>query len=179
MPNGVICGGALDGSSQVGEIVTCHAMTARPADSFSAARDAAALNARSAKLSVPANAGRQRRICNDVIQILPAARAPRYSRTSPTPGTSARIISRGKGLSAILVTSGNPVRPRPHAALGWQPLPRGSARALHRDSVEDLADPGREVGGPVGLRDHRKILDPSVVGSGVGLPGIAGGHQHL
>ena len=30
MPNGVICGGALDGSNQAGEIVTCHAMTARP-----------------------------------------------------------------------------------------------------------------------------------------------------
>src|SRR3989442_6220460 len=31
MPNGVICGGAVDGSNQVGEIVTCQAMTASPA----------------------------------------------------------------------------------------------------------------------------------------------------
>ena len=30
MPNGVICGGAVDGSNQLGEIVTCHAITARP-----------------------------------------------------------------------------------------------------------------------------------------------------
>src|ERR1043166_9461779 len=30
MPNGVICGGAVDGSNQLGGIVTCHAMAARP-----------------------------------------------------------------------------------------------------------------------------------------------------
>jgi hypothetical protein len=30
MPNGVICGGAVDGSNHVGAIVTCHAMTASP-----------------------------------------------------------------------------------------------------------------------------------------------------
>src|SRR5215472_6100709 len=30
MPNGVICGGAGDGSNQLGEIVTCHAITALP-----------------------------------------------------------------------------------------------------------------------------------------------------
>src|SRR6516164_1567964 len=31
MPNGVICGGAADGSNQLGAIVTCHAMATRPA----------------------------------------------------------------------------------------------------------------------------------------------------
>ena len=30
MPNGVICGGAVEGSNQAGEIVTCHAMVTRP-----------------------------------------------------------------------------------------------------------------------------------------------------
>src|SRR5262249_32676418 len=30
MPNGVICGGAADGSNQLGAIVTCHAMAKRP-----------------------------------------------------------------------------------------------------------------------------------------------------
>src|SRR5512144_2055010 len=30
MPNGVICGGAVDGSNHVGAIVTCHAITASP-----------------------------------------------------------------------------------------------------------------------------------------------------
>jgi hypothetical protein len=30
MPNGVICGGAVDGSNQLGAIVTCHAMATRP-----------------------------------------------------------------------------------------------------------------------------------------------------
>src|SRR5262245_10848526 len=31
MPNGVIWGGAVEGSNQLGETVTCQAMTARPA----------------------------------------------------------------------------------------------------------------------------------------------------
>src|ERR1041385_1382250 len=30
MPNGVICGGGVDGSNQLGAIVTWHAMAARP-----------------------------------------------------------------------------------------------------------------------------------------------------
>src|SRR5262244_2570478 len=30
MPNGVICGGAVDGSNQLGASVTCHAITASP-----------------------------------------------------------------------------------------------------------------------------------------------------
>src|SRR5882724_7695200 len=30
MPNGVICSGAVDGSNQLGEIVTCHAIVTRP-----------------------------------------------------------------------------------------------------------------------------------------------------
>jgi hypothetical protein len=30
MPKGVICGGAIDGSNQLGAIVTWQAMTARP-----------------------------------------------------------------------------------------------------------------------------------------------------
>src|SRR5262249_40160445 len=37
MPNGVICGGAVEGSNQLGEIVTCHAMTRRPDGAGSAA----------------------------------------------------------------------------------------------------------------------------------------------
>src|ERR1043166_8081803 len=30
MPNGVICGGAVEGSNQLGASVTCHAMATRP-----------------------------------------------------------------------------------------------------------------------------------------------------
>ena len=30
MPNGVICGGAVDGSNQLGAMVTCQAMMASP-----------------------------------------------------------------------------------------------------------------------------------------------------
>src|SRR4029077_20311634 len=37
MPNGVICAGAVDGSNQVGAIVTCHATTASPAGAVWAA----------------------------------------------------------------------------------------------------------------------------------------------
>src|SRR5215475_14500665 len=44
MPNGVICGGAVDGSNQLGEIVTCQAMTARPAGVGAAAIDGLAPN---------------------------------------------------------------------------------------------------------------------------------------
>ncbi len=39
MPNGVIWAGAVDGSNQLGAIVTCQAMTARPAGAGSAAGD--------------------------------------------------------------------------------------------------------------------------------------------
>src|SRR5262249_18449948 len=42
MPNGVICGGAVDGSNQLGEIVTCQASVARPAGGPAAAAVAVA-----------------------------------------------------------------------------------------------------------------------------------------
>jgi hypothetical protein len=42
MPNGVICGGALDGSNQAGAIVTCHAITTRPEGAGAAADGTAA-----------------------------------------------------------------------------------------------------------------------------------------
>src|SRR5438309_503683 len=37
MPNGVICGGAVEGSNQLGAIVTCQAMVAWPAGACAAA----------------------------------------------------------------------------------------------------------------------------------------------
>src|SRR6185295_10112496 len=99
MPNGVICGGALDGSNHAGEIVTCHAMTARPAGSFAAAVDAAMLKARSAQLTAPTNAGRKRRTRNEIIRSLPAARPPQNSPTVIPGFVKARIIDRVRGLS--------------------------------------------------------------------------------
>src|SRR5256885_9788346 len=66
MPNGVICGGALDGSNHAGEIVTCHAMTARP--DGSAAEDCGAPNATSARTSEPSNPSLERRMCSGVIK---------------------------------------------------------------------------------------------------------------
>src|ERR1700730_9970196 len=53
MPNGVICGGAVDGSNQLGEIVTCHAMTTRPARAGAAAIDGLAPNSTMAMRSEP------------------------------------------------------------------------------------------------------------------------------
>src|SRR5581483_10204980 len=41
MPNGVICGGAVDGSNHAGEIVTCQAITTRPSGLYEAAAAAA------------------------------------------------------------------------------------------------------------------------------------------
>ncbi len=42
MPNGVICGGAVDGSNQLGEIVTCQAIVTLPDGAASAAVEAIA-----------------------------------------------------------------------------------------------------------------------------------------
>src|SRR5712671_2752092 len=53
MPNGVICGGAVDGSNQLGEIVTCQAMTTRPAGAGAAAIDGPAPNSTMAIISEP------------------------------------------------------------------------------------------------------------------------------
>src|SRR3954447_22833407 len=63
MPKGVICGGAVDGSNQLGAIVTCHAMTARP--------DGARCSAAVAATEVPNsnardNARRKRQACSDI-----------------------------------------------------------------------------------------------------------------
>ncbi len=60
MPNGVICGGALDGSNQLGEIVTCHAMTALPFGSGCWANDEAEAKASAAGSSPASKATRQR-----------------------------------------------------------------------------------------------------------------------
>jgi len=67
MPKGVICGGAVDGSNQLGAIVTCQAMTARPAGAGSAAGDRVAANARTAATSGPIRVGHRRRSSNEII----------------------------------------------------------------------------------------------------------------
>src|SRR5688572_32775648 len=102
MPNGVICGGALEGSNHAGEIVTCHAMTALPAGSFP--KDAGAARATSAKLSAPTNAGQRRRIWNEIIGVLPCgAHAAKLPGLGSMPGF--RIVSH-------MLASGNMHRPR-------------------------------------------------------------------
>src|SRR4051794_13974233 len=59
MPNGVICGGAVDGSNQLGEIVTCQAMVTRP--------DGSALPAVAPIAPKAATASRTRAIGNQVM----------------------------------------------------------------------------------------------------------------
>src|SRR5690242_8607502 len=68
MPKGVICGGAVDGSNQLGEIVTCQAMTTRPAGV--AAIDGLALASAMATKNAP-KARRKRAGSNKLIIFLP------------------------------------------------------------------------------------------------------------
>src|SRR6516165_2815288 len=67
MPKGVICGGAVDGSNQLGAIVTCQAMTARPDGAGSAARGGVVGNTRATASSKPMNARRERSARNRII----------------------------------------------------------------------------------------------------------------
>src|SRR5438309_10737178 len=60
MPNGVICGGAVDGSNQLGEIVTCQAMTTRPAGAGASAFDRLAPNSTMAIKSEPSTGCKRR-----------------------------------------------------------------------------------------------------------------------
>src|SRR5215469_3747759 len=68
MPNGVICGGAVDGSNQLGEIVTCQAMTTRPDGASAAAADAAPATVSAAARSRPSTE-RKRKSCNGLMRL--------------------------------------------------------------------------------------------------------------
>src|SRR5882672_6090320 len=72
MPKGVICGGAVDGSNQLGEIVTNHAMTARPDGAVAASVEEHAPKAATATSSKRMKARRMRRTWNDVMKTLRA-----------------------------------------------------------------------------------------------------------
>src|SRR5438128_12530841 len=67
MPNGVICGGAVDGSNPLGEIVTCQAMTTRPDGAGAPAIDGLAPNSTMATRREPI-ARRKRRYSNEIIR---------------------------------------------------------------------------------------------------------------
>src|SRR5438067_13422591 len=75
MPNGVICGGAVDGSNQAGEMVTCHAITARPDGAAAAPGEAAAPRATTATNS-------KRKAWNEVMRTLRAAMVERMERSA-------------------------------------------------------------------------------------------------
>ena len=70
MPKGVICGGAVDGSNQLGEMVTCQAITARPDGAASAGVGIAAQRVATAIGSNAANARRKRKAWHEVIRDL-------------------------------------------------------------------------------------------------------------
>src|ERR1700730_4803229 len=70
MPNGVICGGAVVGSNQLGEIVTCHAMTTRPAGAGAAAIDGLAPSSTMAMKSEP-SARLRRPSRHEIIELPP------------------------------------------------------------------------------------------------------------
>src|SRR6476659_3664495 len=78
MPKGVICGGAVDGSNQLGEMVTNHAITARP--------DGAAVVERGAPKAAIATNSKQvkarcmRSIWNDIMRTPRAANFWRLER---------------------------------------------------------------------------------------------------
>src|SRR5262249_30671346 len=72
MPNGVICGGAVDGSNQLGAMVTCHAMTARPAGTAAAAAAGVAARATTATSNRRVNV-RRKPTWNDVMSTLRVA----------------------------------------------------------------------------------------------------------
>src|SRR5215470_4199479 len=96
MPKGVICGGAVDGSNQLGEIVTCQAMTARPAGVGAAAIDGLAPNRAMAAKSQPI-ARRDCRGANEIIRpssqfsLHSTRQSPdrKYSRSEFRPGCRA------------------------------------------------------------------------------------------
>src|SRR5215472_14618212 len=71
MPNGVICGGSVDGSNQLGAIVTCHAITARPDGADTPAVAGAAPRVTSAPSSKLVNARFRRRAWTIVMNYLP------------------------------------------------------------------------------------------------------------
>src|SRR5690242_14856127 len=84
MPNGVICGGAVDGSNQLGEIVTCQAIATRPDGGAAAAVEVIAPRAQT-----PANRSRKRAAAwSDVIGTL---RRDGTRPCGPRPGPAAAL----------------------------------------------------------------------------------------
>src|SRR5262245_7729247 len=86
MPNGVIWGGAVEGSNQLGAMVTCQAMAASPAAGAASAGARSMPNAmavsKSARRMYPSQAGRR------VMRLL-LGRAAQKDRAGPPAGASA------------------------------------------------------------------------------------------
>src|SRR6267154_4416964 len=82
MPNGVICGGAVDGSNQLGEIVTCHAIATLPDGPATAAVEAIAPRATTATSRNWRRARHRRRTWNEAIRTFRAAEWSQLERSS-------------------------------------------------------------------------------------------------
>ena len=80
MPNGVICGGAVEGSNQLGAIVTCQAMEACPAGVWAATGEVTA-----ATSSERTNGRSQSEIRNGVMTSLQDDWAALAQRMRPAP----------------------------------------------------------------------------------------------
>src|SRR6516225_4114105 len=152
MPNGVICGGAVDGSNQLGGMVTCQAMTARPDGAGAPAVARPTPRATTAANSNQAKVPRRRWMLRDAMsaEILVAA----AKRTAICPAEvrwHARILSseqpsiaalpvpltlivdhRGNGLRCgylgIPAIRPNPRRPSMRTPLSRRRLPRSFLR---------------------------------------------------
>src|SRR5215211_3550375 len=74
MPNGVICGGAVDGSNQLGEIVTCQAIVTLPDGAATAAIEAIAPTATTATSRNWRRAWHRRRTWNEAMRTFRAAK---------------------------------------------------------------------------------------------------------
>src|SRR4029078_1646886 len=80
MPNGGICRGAGDGSTQAGEIVTCQAMATRPAGGAAVAfGEAPSARVRSEREST-------RRNCQKRLEVIRTSRCERSRTASVGPG---------------------------------------------------------------------------------------------
>src|ERR1700758_3273053 len=97
MPNGVICGGAVDGSNHAGEIVTCQAMTTRPVGAGPAAIDIVP-KTRIARTSQPINARRERQLRSNIIR--------RFSPPTNPADSAATSRASGARLFATLAVFG-------------------------------------------------------------------------
>src|SRR5215213_7287673 len=96
MPNGVICGGAVDGSNQLGAIVTCHAITTCPDGDFALSAAHTPPTANSPAITEPRTARREHRALNNLIILSRCGKRADRSCGSVTAGAGAVYDEEGR-----------------------------------------------------------------------------------